>query len=277
MSWVAYLSVMAPLGAQAEVRIVTDMDDTIKVTHVGSIDSVPNGLFGERAFAGMAQLYHEMLDQARHRQADPEASLFVISGSPSFLYWRLRDFLQDNGFPKATLETRNFFAKPEIYEFKTQRIRPILSSFSQDSFVLVGDDTERDPEVYATMRNEFPARVDTVYIRQVRGKAMLPGQLPFHTALDVALNEVKLGRMTAAQAAHVGDVIVDEKDEVSVLPDFAVCPVPGWLSDLAAQIPADQMTDALAKAVTQVQDRVEHLCESRDLILEMPIAPQMVQ
>jgi phosphatidate phosphatase APP1 len=72
--------------------------------------------------------------------------------------------------------------------YKEPVLRALLSTFPQ-RVVLVGDSGERDPEIYALMRREFPDRVAAIFIRDVgrsSDASRFEGMVLFATAADAA-------------------------------------------------------------------------------------------
>jgi hypothetical protein len=77
------------------------------------------------------------------------------------------------GFPLSALVGRQL-GPGTLKGYKEPAIRKLLSSFPQ-RVVLVGDSGERDPEVYALIRREFPERVAAIFIDDV-GRSGEPGR-----------------------------------------------------------------------------------------------------
>jgi phosphatidate phosphatase APP1 len=163
------------------VIVVTDMDDTIKDTHVlDHAEARANTLVRPfRPVAGMPELY-----QAWKHAGGPAVHFHVVSAGPWQMHEPLRTFTQEAGFPDFTWDMRpvdttdpkslieeTVKADPKrLYEFKVQAIRALAARFPKRHFVLVGDSGEKDPETYATIVSEFPDRVDVVYIHNVTGE-----------------------------------------------------------------------------------------------------------
>lgn len=151
------------------ITVVSDIDDTVKITQVtDKAELVLNTFFREyRAVEGMSDVY-------RRWQAD-EASFTFVSGSPWQLFSPLTAMLDDASFPKASIELRRvrlkdrhvaeLLSSPE--DFKLTTIGGLLKRFPQRRFVLVGDSGERDPEVYGRLARECPAQVLHIFIRDV--------------------------------------------------------------------------------------------------------------
>jgi phosphatidate phosphatase APP1/putative sterol carrier protein len=154
------------------ISIVTDMDDTIKDTHVLDRKEMLKNTFVRRfvAVAGMPELYRSWKEALGAR-----VQFHVVSAGPWQLNEPLRQFAAEAGFPPFTWHMRSvdinvahlreLTAKP--YAFKVTKIRELMKLFPKRHFVCVGDSGEQDPEVYSKILSEFPDRVDAVFIRDV--------------------------------------------------------------------------------------------------------------
>ncbi|MCM2278738.1 MAG: DUF2183 domain-containing protein [Oligoflexia bacterium] len=247
------LSFLSGLAAQAAegLRIISDVDDTVKVTHVGHPEMILRGTLWLKLFSGMPGLYQELAP----------AELLFVSGSPRFLRKSIRRHLRNEGFPAFRIQTRDLFARPGIFEFKVARIaRAISESEPSARFLLIGDDTERDPETYAEVMRRHPDRIAAVYIRKIRGRASLPGQLPFYTAMDIALREFDAGRLDLGGVLRVAQDLVSDRrpPEENLLPDFAACPPRGWLLE-GVPVHSPVFFSAL-----EVQELVDEVCRARE-------------
>jgi phosphatidate phosphatase APP1 len=94
-----------------------------------------------------------------------------VSGSPQNLYVRINAFLALNEMPPGPILLKNIGsdALTEQVAYKKRRIRALLGAFPKLRFLLVGDSGEHDPEIYAAIRKESPARVAGIIIRVVPG------------------------------------------------------------------------------------------------------------
>ena len=153
--------------------VISDIDDTVKVSHVMDRRQLLENTFllDFVAAPGMAGTYR--------RWASSGASFHFVSSSPWQLYAPLTEFLDATGFPWATLNLKLVRFRDETLfdlfkegtETKPPIIRSILDRYPDRRFVLVGDSGERDPEVYAELMRERPARIQRIYIRNVTGEA----------------------------------------------------------------------------------------------------------
>jgi phosphatidate phosphatase APP1 len=154
--------------------VISDIDDTIKVTSVGDRHAMLRNTFIQpfKAVDGMPELY-------RGWAATNRAEFFYVSASPWQLYAPLAEFIRDAGFPAGAfflktvdLKDKTFFAlfqTPDQY--KPGVIEPLMKRFPHRKFVLVGDSGEQDPEIYAALARKFPEQINRIFIRDLSGGA----------------------------------------------------------------------------------------------------------
>ena len=159
------------LVAPAGTSVVSDIDDTIKITEVTDRAAMVANTF-ERPFReapGMAALYQ--------RWAADGAAFHYVSSSPWQLYPPLRAFMDAAAFPAGTFHLKLFRLTDETVfdlfapgtETKPRIIEGILTDFPGRTFVLVGDSGEQDPEVYGGLMRDHPVQITHAYIRDVGG------------------------------------------------------------------------------------------------------------
>lgn len=183
----------ALLVPEKGITVITDMDDTIKVTEIlDHREKVSNTFLRPfRAVPGMPELYRSWA-----RALDAGIHFHIVSAGPWQLNVSLRRFTEEAGFPAFTWDMRSvdigdisaLLAELDpppnaLHDFKVAKIRAFMNRFPGRHVVLVGDSGEKDPEVYATVLSEFPKRVDAVFIRNVsredekaRYERLYPGQ-----------------------------------------------------------------------------------------------------
>ena len=156
------------------VSVISDIDDTIKVSNVLDRDELLMNTFVRpfRPVPGMAGVYCAWA-------TNNGAAFHYVSGSPWQLYRPLADFVQSNGFPAGSFHLKQFrvkdetfldlFTKPEVY--KSTVIEPLLKRFPERRFILVGDSGERDPEIYGALARKFPGQVRRIFIRDVTNQS----------------------------------------------------------------------------------------------------------
>lgn len=202
----------------APLLLLSDLDDTIKISHTQSkLITVYRGLFRSSAFAGMAELYSEIL--ANH----PECSFYIVSSSPPAIRGKIDFFLSKNKFPKAEIILRDWIREPSTLKFKLKQVMELVEG-SRHPVLLVGDDTEHDPEVFAHVAKKFPEKVLARYARVVSGRELPEGTQGFFTAFDLACLELGAGRLTSEQVLRVGEAVLKAEKNSRLIPRFMLKP-----------------------------------------------------
>lgn len=158
-----------------QLGLISDLDDTILVSEVNDKRRLLANTFlknpaQRQAVPGMAALYTTLM---RHNARPEAAPLFYLSASPRQMNDAIADFLGRNAFPPGVLITKRVSndrsSEPLLDQFayKTQKIEEIFARLPWVRFVLVGDDGERDPEIYDWVRQHYPERVADIWIRHV--------------------------------------------------------------------------------------------------------------
>jgi len=151
------------------LSVISDIDDTVKISDVTDKTSLLEHTFllDFMAAPGMADTYRDW--------SSGDVSYHFVSSSPWQLYSPLTEFLDDEGFPWATLSLKAVRFRDETLldlfkkgtETKPAAIKKVLAAYPDRDFVLVGDSGEQDPEVYAALIREFPEQIKKIYIRNV--------------------------------------------------------------------------------------------------------------
>jgi phosphatidate phosphatase APP1 len=188
------------LVPETGISVISDIDDTIKVTHAWDRRRTLEKTFLEpfHAVPGMASLY---------RRWKQEGAVFhYVSAGPWQLFVPLTEFMERVAFPEGTMHLKDFrlkdstgfslLEKPTRHKVKT--IEELLARHPQRSFVLVGDSGQLDPEIYADIARRHPQQIRAIYIRSVsepiatsmpahRQKAVNAGlTIPVHVFIDPA-------------------------------------------------------------------------------------------
>jgi hypothetical protein len=167
------------LIAAEGISVISDIDDTIKVTEIPAGPEVVmrnTFLRGYKVAPEMAEQYREW----------PDASFHYVSGGPWQMYGPLSEFLIDSkvGFPEGSFHMKsvrtNLLSKSswrdltdlitnseQTFDHKVAQISLIMERFPRRRFILVGDSGEKDPEVYRAILAKFPEQVQEIWIRDI--------------------------------------------------------------------------------------------------------------
>lgn len=205
------LSLILSFNLFAEVSIITDFDDTIKITE-GS-GNVTDYL-DDDIYTGMPEIFSAARDYSK--------SLYVLTASPSIIKARVRQILSKNKISYKELFLRGNLREGK-FEYKVRVISKILKA-SQDEFILVGDDVGKDPEVFAEIQKLFPGRILSSYVHVVKAREIPETVTPYWTSFDLAMREHLAGRMSDGWVEQIWNKLMLEPKFRYIFPKKADCP-----------------------------------------------------
>ena len=143
------------LPEQEKKAIISDVDDTFLVSDSSSFfkriwTSASKNIHTRSSVTDIVDIYKEF-----------SGPVFYVSNSQWRLFEVLDGFRKINNLPQGP-----FLLKGKS---KYSRIKSIMKSYPY-KFVLIGDDGQKDPEIYALIQKEYPKKVLAVAIRHVSSK-----------------------------------------------------------------------------------------------------------
>jgi len=201
------------------ISIISDIDDTIKDSHVLDKKELIKNTFLRPAkpVASMKSWYQCIFKHFSNKDSS-RAYFHYISASPWQLYPMLDSFLREYDFPEGSLYLRTFrikdrsllnFLKPST-DYKISTISHLIERFPNRDFILIGDSGEHDPEIYADILRKFPARVKMIYIRKVPGSDLSAQRF------NKAFNHIKTERWALFDEHRIAEIsIVNGPDDTS--------------------------------------------------------------
>ncbi|SPO05108.1 related to actin cytoskeleton organization and biogenesis [Cephalotrichum gorgonifer] len=153
--------------------VVSDIDDTIKVTLTGDPIGILHSTFVSKPtpIQGMPELYAALKAMLPH-----DTPWFYVSASPYNLYPFLRDF-RNAYYPPGAIMLRETSWRTiggllsaltrGTGEYKVERFTKIHSWFPKRKMIFIGDSTQSDPESYGELCRLFPGWVKCILIRKV--------------------------------------------------------------------------------------------------------------
>ncbi|KAG8466940.1 hypothetical protein KFE25_008319 [Diacronema lutheri] len=164
------LLLIPPVG----LSVISDIDDTIKQTHVHNTRLMLRSTFLEEwlPVPGMPDVYREW--------ASHGAAFHYVSSSPWQLQPQLEALLAKAGFPPGTFHLKDLHYKGRRLlnlfrsstALKPKQISGLLDAFPRRRFVLVGDSGEKDAQIYAQIARHYRERIVHIYIRNVPTKQL---------------------------------------------------------------------------------------------------------
>lgn len=179
-------------GDNEKFGVVSDIDDTVMVTMLPRLVTAARHSFVDRvssreAVPGMAGFLTCLADMA-HRQASTDPTVPQASSAPQQEAWHapliylstgawnvvpaLRDFLDRLNYPRGGFLMTDFGPSNtgwfrSGFEHKRRELRRLARMFPSMKWYLVGDDGQRDPEIYAEFAREHPENVAGIAIRSL--------------------------------------------------------------------------------------------------------------
>lgn len=231
LSSLLIIYVFPVLASSGKVLLVSDIDDTIKVSHVlSTIGKFSRAADVTTPFQGMAELYHLIINE------NPSSTKVIyLSNAPEnlaglpVLKISHQTFLSLNHFPPGELSLRQ-----DIFEtnHKLKELQRLLKNEKPDVVILIGDNGERDAEIYHQIALEFSsAKIKIVtYIHQLysvqnsifkpdfleeMGKPILSDQNGFVTPIEISLKLNEQGLLSGSgvdwMIQHIAPAIVSEE------------------------------------------------------------------
>ena len=159
------VKVMNPKG----VSIISDVDDTIKHSSIGSgAREIFRNAFvrdlGDLTIDGVREWYRKMYDMG--------VGLHYVSNAPWQLFPVLASFFRIADLPPGSYHLKQYSGMLQgifepVAERKKGTLDKIMRDFPDRRFILIGDSGEADLEVYTDVVLANPGKVLAIYIRDV--------------------------------------------------------------------------------------------------------------
>ena len=159
----------------ARFGVISDIDDTVIQSHVSNfLQAARTVMLGNARtrlpFPGVAGFYQALEQGASGKENNP---IFYVSSSPWNIYDMIVEFMDLQKIPKGPVLLRDWdigigaLRSTRHFDHKGDAIRGIMNTYPELPFILIGDTSQHDPEIYRQIVAEFPDRVPAIYIRDV--------------------------------------------------------------------------------------------------------------
>jgi phosphatidate phosphatase APP1 len=161
-----------------QYAFISDIDDTIMKSFSGTVfkrlyELLTRNPDRRRIFQETVNHY-KFLELAGTTAEIPNP-FFYVSSSEWNLYDYLKRVFRFNNLPEGIFLLNQVKRWFELFKTgrtghsgKLMRISRILQAFPLQRFVLLGDNSQQDPEIYKAIAEKHPLRISAVYIRNVR-------------------------------------------------------------------------------------------------------------
>ncbi|WP_022867258.1 App1 family protein [Schaalia vaccimaxillae] len=192
------------VGQQEQYGVVSDIDDTVIVTMLPRLLTAAKYSFVDRvssreAVPGMSKL----LSAITRKQLTPVGQdgtkltmpvMYLSTGAWNVVP-TLRDFLERGGYPNGGFLMTDFGPSNTGWfrsgrEHKRRELRKLTRTMPWIKWVLVGDDGQRDPEIYAEFARQYPDHVAGIAIRSLSEIEQFMSHGSFDALVPEALYEI---------------------------------------------------------------------------------------
>lgn len=160
---------------RAAFGVISDLDDTVIQSRVANfLQAVRTVMLGNARtrlpFAGVAAFYRALERGHDGVRCNP---IFYVSSSPWNIHDVITEFLALQGIPDGPVMLRDWdielsaLSPSRLQQHKEPLIREILDLYPSLPFILIGDTSQRDPEIYREIVRRYPGRILAIYIRNV--------------------------------------------------------------------------------------------------------------
>ncbi|MCK5908123.1 MAG: DUF2183 domain-containing protein [Flavobacteriales bacterium] len=158
------------------IGVISDIDDTIIVSH-----STNN--LKKSALVGLKNAFsRKVVNETKELYSFLDSKVcqfFYVSNSETNLYLLIKWILKLNELPdgpiylKKIRSYRNIFKNKkhktflEKHSHKIGRIETLFNYFPSKKFILIGDSSQNDPEIYKYISEKYPDKIKTIFIREI--------------------------------------------------------------------------------------------------------------
>lgn len=164
--------------------LISDIDDTFLISHSRRsfrklFVLLSKNVQARKPFDDVVRHYKLLSFASRTHPHKDSNIFFYVSSSEWNLYDMIVRFAELNGLPKAVLKLKKIKSGLDDFvmtgsgshEHKLRKIHNIINFYPELQFILLGDDSQKDPEIYEEICRTFPQSIRAVYMRQTRRRS----------------------------------------------------------------------------------------------------------
>ena len=163
---------------ESKVGVISDIDDTFLVSHSDNFFMklyvlLLKNINKRKVFEDVVPHYRS-LSRAGQESEEASNSFFYVSSSEWNLYEFIDSFIRIHELPKGVMKLKKIktgisdflFTGGGTHGHKFEKIKDIISFYPKLQYVLLGDDSQKDPYLYERVVKIFPLNIKAIYIRQ---------------------------------------------------------------------------------------------------------------
>jgi phosphatidate phosphatase APP1 len=196
-----------------EFAFISDIDDTFLISHSSNLRRRLYVLFTKNArsrkpFEGVVNHYQLLANTGASRNT--HNLFFYVSSSEWNLYDYIFEFAKKNKLPKGIyllnqLKTfrQVFKTGQNNHKTKFMRISRIMETYPHQKFILLGDDSQEDPNIYSAIVEHFPQNIHAIYLRHVLKSS--------HERVKGIVEKIKASGVQCCYFTHSAEAVIHSK------------------------------------------------------------------
>ncbi len=203
---------------ESKVGVISDIDDTFLVSHSGNFFMklyvlLLKNINKRKVFEDVVPHY-QALSRAGQENAAASNSFFYVSSSEWNLFEFIDTFIRIHELPKGVIKLKKIktgisdflFTGRGSHDHKFEKIKDIIGFYPRLQYLLLGDDSQKDPYLYERVVKNFPLNIKAIYIRQTehRKKEKVEKVLRNIESMNVATCYFKKSSKAIAHSENLG-------------------------------------------------------------------------
>jgi phosphatidate phosphatase APP1 len=202
-----------------EYAFISDIDDTFLISHSSNLRKRLYVLFTKNArsrkpFEGVVNHYQLLASTGASR--DTYNLFFYVSSSEWNLYDYIFEFAKVNKLPKGIYLLNQMKTFKQVFKTgqnnhktKFMRISRIMEAYPHQKFILLGDDSQEDPNIYSAVVEHFPQNVHAIYLRHVVKS--------HHGRVTETVEKIRSSGIQCCYFTHSSEAVIHSK-QISLVP-----------------------------------------------------------
>ena len=202
-----------------QFAFISDIDDTFLVSHSSNLRKRLYVLFTKNArsrkpFEGVVNHYQLLASTGASR--DTFNLFFYVSSSEWNLYDYIVEFARKNKLPKGIYLLNQIKEFQQVFKTgqnnhktKFMRISRIMEAYPTQKFILLGDDSQEDPNIYSAVVEHFPQNVHAIYLRHVVKS--------HHVRVTEIVEKIKATGVQCCYFTHSSEAVIHSK-QIKLVP-----------------------------------------------------------
>lgn len=224
------LGLLFGLQLKAQTLIVSDIDDTLKISHVVNFqDALDNAYRLDNLFLGMNDLYQFIANEILKKEGG--AFVYLSNAPVDVMEMSHTQFLAKHKFPKGKIWLSDSYLAED---HKVNALRQLLSSRKFNRIIFLGDNGEQDSVIYDQIQKEFPEYQYETYIHLAYtslgdGTLLRGKQVGYATPIEVVQDLTQKGRIDQQAQKRFNDLLIPQILKSSLDKEWGKLAFPAWM------------------------------------------------